>query len=284
MVIIDKKNLLRIDAAVQQALEVARHKRNEEDRRYIVSSIGQDLAMILTPLLDKIADNSRMNREDMKDIIREIKVEAPIVNVAPPKIEVQTPKAEVKVEIPTLKIPEVKVKVSAPQVTVKPADLKMPKEMQVKGMDKLLEKITEALNRKVEFDVGNKPLNVILTDEKGQVYRALTKMVTGGSGGGGVVTTRKIEDIPQGFEQLAVLTTATKLASIPDKATKAIMTVEDATLRFRDDGTDPTSTVGLRVFIAGTIILNSRQALTNFRAIRTGSTNSELNVNYYESK
>ena len=97
---------------------------------------------------------------------------------------------------------------------------------------------------------------------------------------------REIEsDKPVGFEQLtAIGATAKGLASIPADANKAIMTVENATLRYRDDGTDPTADIGLKVFIAGTIILNSRDSLTKFKAIRTGGTSSEVNCSYYEKR
>ena len=91
-------------------------------------------------------------------------------------------------------------------------------------------------------------------------------------------------DKPVGFEQLAVSNTAVGFASIPANADKAVMTVEDGTLRYRDDGSNPTSTVGLRVFIAGTIILNSRDSLDNFKAIREAANNSELNISYYERR
>ena len=96
--------------------------------------------------------------------------------------------------------------------------------------------------------------------------------------------TRKINDEPVGFEQLAVSNTAIGLASIPILANKAVITVEDKTLRYRDDGTDPTATVGLRVFSGNTIILNSRNSLLKFRAIRAGTADSEINVSYYEVK
>ena len=92
-------------------------------------------------------------------------------------------------------------------------------------------------------------------------------------------------DKPVGFEQLtAIGATAKGLASIPANADKAIMTVENATLRYRDDGTDPTADIGLRVFRAGTIILNSRDSIDNFKAIRTGSASSEVNCSYYEKR
>ena len=89
-------------------------------------------------------------------------------------------------------------------------------------------------------------------------------------------------DKPVGFEQLtAIGATAKGLASIPANADKAIMIVENATLGYRDDGTDPTADIGLKVFIAGTIILNSRDSIDKFKAIRTGGTSSEVNVSYY---
>ena len=89
---------------------------------------------------------------------------------------------------------------------------------------------------------------------------------------------------PVGFEQLSITDTAKALASIPANANGAVITVEDATMRYRDDGTNPTATVGLRVFVGGTIVLNSRDSLDKFRAIRTGSSNSEINVSYYERR
>ena len=101
-------------------------------------------------------------------------------------------------------------------------------------------------------------------------------MVVGGGSG-----TRTLIDVPQGFEQLAIADTAIGLASIPDKATKAVMTVEDSTMRYRTDGTVPTATVGLRVFVGGTIVLNSRQQIVAFRSIRIGNS-SEVNCEYYE--
>ena len=280
-----KKALKMARDSVAKALEEARRRRNDEDRKYILANISKDLVAILTPLLNKIADNSRITQEEIVEIIKNIKVEAPKVDVqvAAPEVNVETPKAEVKVEVKDPKIPPIRVNVPTPKVFVKPADVKLPKEMVVKDMGKLLKAIENALKvkAKVEIERG-KPLNVILTDEKGREYKALTSMLTGG--GGGIVTTRKVDDIPLGFEQLAVGAAAVGLASIPAKANRAVMTVEDSTLRYRDDGNDPDATTGLRVFIGGTIILNSRQTLTNFRAIRTAAPNSELNINYYERK
>lgn len=95
-------------------------------------------------------------------------------------------------------------------------------------------------------------------------------------------TRRPVREFSAGFEQLAITGSATALASVPANANKAVMTVENATLRYRDDGTNPDANTGLRAFIGATIILNNRDAILNFRAIRTGNTSSEVNCSYYE--
>lgn len=63
-------------------------------------------------------------------------------------------------------------------------------------------------------------------------------------------------------------------------AEQAIIIVEGAQIRWRDDGTDPTSSVGSIANVGAVISLNNRNRLENFRAIRTGSTSATLNVSY----
>lgn len=92
------------------------------------------------------------------------------------------------------------------------------------------------------------------------------------------------EDTPVGFEQRTVSTSAVGFASIPLQANKAIVVVEDATIRYREDGTNPTSSVGTKQFVNSTIIIEGRTRLTQFRAIRQGSTDALLSINYYERK
>lgn len=91
-------------------------------------------------------------------------------------------------------------------------------------------------------------------------------------------------DVPIGHEQLVVSTSAVGLASIPQNATKAIIVVEDKTIRWREDGTDPTSSVGTKSFLDTTIILDSRPRIDGFKAIRQGTSDAKLSVNYYERK
>lgn len=86
---------------------------------------------------------------------------------------------------------------------------------------------------------------------------------------------------PSGYQQLAVSTSAVAL-TIPNQAVRmAIILIEDQPIRYRDDGTAPTSSVG-------TLIQNNvaiavcGSALSGFKAIRSGGTNASLSINYYQ--
>ena len=130
--------------ALTKAKETLSWKRNEEDRRYIISKIGEDLVQILVPLLDQIVSNSRITKEEMKDIISKIQIESPKVNIAPAQIKVDAPK------IPDIKIPEIKfpkeeliksfntaiknIKFPVPEKT---EPWEFPKEMKIEKMEEL---------------------------------------------------------------------------------------------------------------------------------------------------
>lgn len=62
--------------------------------------------------------------------------------------------------------------------------------------------------------------------------------------------------------------------------TKALITAETAQMRFTIDGTAPTATNGHILNIYDIIQLNSLSDITNFRAIRTGTTSGTLMVTY----
>ena len=92
-----------------------------------------------------------------------------------------------------------------------------------------------------------------------------------------------LQDTPISFEQISI-NTAAGLTTIPSNANKAVITVETAGLRYRDDGTNPTSSVGHNMRVGSVIFLNGRNAVLNFKAIKSGTANSKINVDYYETK
>lgn len=86
-----------------------------------------------------------------------------------------------------------------------------------------------------------------------------------------------------GQQTLTVADTAVSL-TIPDRANAAIITVEQASIRWWDTGTAPTSTTG-HLAPPGTQIIYSdtgdRTLLENFQAIRVTDVSGTIQVSYY---
>jgi len=74
------------------------------------------------------------------------------------------------------------------------------------------------------------------------------------------------------------LTTAKLQSDPPPK--QAIITVETASLRYRLEGSTPTSSVGHKINANSSLVLEGFTQLNNFRAIRTGSTSAKIYVTY----
>jgi len=97
---------------------------------------------------------------------------------------------------------------------------------------------------------------------------------------------------PYDYESVTVTDSATALTSskYSDKAslasnanrgaTRAVITVETAQLRYRYDGSDPTSSEGHILNINDVVVLVGPDAIKNFRGIRTGGTSAVLKVTY----
>lgn len=82
-----------------------------------------------------------------------------------------------------------------------------------------------------------------------------------------------------GYQQVTSLGSATGLPSIPTKAVIAVVTVETAGVRWRDDGTAPTATVGMPIAANGSVsFLETPLSAIQFIA-QTGS--PVLDVAYY---
>lgn len=85
------------------------------------------------------------------------------------------------------------------------------------------------------------------------------------------------------YESVTIADSAIGLSAlIYVNATKAEMSLEDAEIRIRKDGTNPTASEGHIVYPGDEIILGSAADIANFKAIRTGSTSGILKVTYSE--
>ena len=83
-----------------------------------------------------------------------------------------------------------------------------------------------------------------------------------------------------GYEKLAVAASAVGLASIPSMSTRAYIQCDTAAVRFRYDGTDPTTAEGTLIAADGSITLKGEDILSTVRFIRTTSTSASLKVAY----
>jgi len=87
-----------------------------------------------------------------------------------------------------------------------------------------------------------------------------------------------VRPIP-GFQQLTVSTVAVGL-TVPRASRMAVIVVELADIRFRDDLTSPTATVGTLVQ-NGESILICGSSMPRVEFIRDAAVNALLNVSYY---
>lgn len=98
-----------------------------------------------------------------------------------------------------------------------------------------------------------------------------------------------VDQLRNGFDfetitvsSVAVGFTSSKLAPENSKApSRALVSFETATMRFRYDGGDPTSTVGHPTSSSGdSFILEGEESLRNFKAIRSGESDGTIQVTY----
>jgi len=83
-----------------------------------------------------------------------------------------------------------------------------------------------------------------------------------------------------GYETLAVAASAVALASVPSGATRAYIQVDTGPVRFRYDGSNPSTTVGTLIAADGSITLKGESTLAAVRFIRSSGTSASLKVAY----
>ena len=89
---------------------------------------------------------------------------------------------------------------------------------------------------------------------------------------GSIATDKEMVTVADSVIGLTALTYGT--------ATKAILQVQDAPLRYWQTGDDPSSTEGILAQIGDVIYLNSAADIANFKAIRTTSASAKLACQY----
>lgn len=88
---------------------------------------------------------------------------------------------------------------------------------------------------------------------------------------------------PLGYAQASLTTVQalSALLAIPGGATYVVLTPETSGLRWRDDGTNPTATVGMPVAAGGTLTYDGD--LTKLKVVSQSGT-STVNIAYYVAR
>lgn len=85
--------------------------------------------------------------------------------------------------------------------------------------------------------------------------------------------------VPIGYQQITSLSAATGL-TVPAGAITAIVQATGQAVRFRDDGTNPTASVGETLGVGLTATVSGRETLAAIRFIETAAS-AKLDVSYY---
>ena len=92
------------------------------------------------------------------------------------------------------------------------------------------------------------------------------------------ITTANETFTNKGFQQLTGIGSATAL-TVPSGATLAIFTVEASNVRWRDDGTNPTASVGMLLVNGQSLIYNGELSKIKFIDVTSGA---KVGVSYYQ--
>lgn len=85
--------------------------------------------------------------------------------------------------------------------------------------------------------------------------------------------------VPNGYQQITSLVAATAL-TVPDKTVLAVIQPESQNVRYRDDGVNPTASVGMRIVANDIVFYTGDMAAIRFIE-ETAS--AKLNVTYYRN-
>lgn len=82
------------------------------------------------------------------------------------------------------------------------------------------------------------------------------------------------------YEKITVTTgSAVGFSNLPDRCTEVLIIVETNDIRYRTDGTDPTSTIGMPMSAEQNIVFTKWSDISRFKAIAVSAT-AYLNVEY----
>lgn len=167
----------RLQAKLAAGIDQVRAARMEDERRRLMSTIGQDLATMLQPFLVEVATSAKANKESMRDAMAEA---LGVLNSREQHIDTAPIIGAIEAAFMNIQMPEPKVTVTVPDNIFKDFKLPDPPDMSnVRGIMSLL-----ANGREVGYE---NPMPVILYDAKNNplnLYEQIRQQISGGGGGG----------------------------------------------------------------------------------------------------
>ena len=125
----------------------------------MLKNLSPAIIQTLTPVLQEIADNARITKEDLLNVLSKIKVQVP---------DIKIPEAKVRVEIPEIKVPEANVKVNVDKIEIP--------DIKTDGIEKTLRDVLTKFKLpkpevtvnvpkfdKMEWPEGNMPVEGLVT-------------------------------------------------------------------------------------------------------------------------
>lgn len=84
---------------------------------------------------------------------------------------------------------------------------------------------------------------------------------------------------PAGYRQITSLSSAAGISNIPDNARVALISAEAQAVRWRDDGTNPTASVGMVIAAGADMVYTGDFSAIKFIEV---SVSAKVNVSFYK--
>lgn len=153
------------------AIDHVKRAREEDDRRRLMSTIGQDLAGMMAPFLAEIATSSKMSKETIAELMYQLRGE--VADASIKGIDTTPIITAIEQAMGNVYIPQPKITVKVPPIRI--PEIKMPEEMSIKGWAEMMGAMHDTDN----------PIPVQLRDHKGNplnLFEHLTAQIGGGGG------------------------------------------------------------------------------------------------------
>lgn len=191
----DKDKLQKVKEQVDKALlargiDPSIRELNDKIQSEVKMKEEQELKQgLVDELFNYIDGKLDVDKNMIYEAIKGIKIE-PVINTPEIKVpEIKVPEVIVNYTAPDVIVPEIKVPTPIVNVPAPIVNVDIPKTMEVTGFGSFVKAMFEIIKNQITVKLGgidrDKPLPVILVDEKGMYYKAISQLI--GSGGGGSI-------------------------------------------------------------------------------------------------